>query len=141
MAATLTITDNASGSPHMVTLNGCGRLSGDCAVDAVGNKHDHGAGVHGNSGSDRRKRRTNADRIDCVDERHLQPGNCDTVGGSATVNIPPGALAAGTDTILAMYTPDNASAKIYAGATGENSMTVTASSTATAPAAATALRR
>lgn len=64
-------------------------------------------------------------------------GSATLSGGSASVNISPGALAAGSDTIVATYTPDSASALIYASATGQASITVTASSTATAPAAAT----
>jgi hypothetical protein len=42
-------------------------------------------------------------------------------GGTATINIPAGALAAGTDTLSAAYTPDTAGAAIYSGASGISS--------------------
>jgi sugar lactone lactonase YvrE len=46
-------------------------------------------------------------------------------GGSATVSIPAGSLAVGSDTLSAAYTPDSSSSSIYAGATGTASVTVT----------------
>ena len=46
-------------------------------------------------------------------------------GGSATINIPAGALAAGTDTLAASYTPDSASSSTYNSATGSNTVAVT----------------
>ena len=42
------------------------------------------------------------------------------------ITIPAQALAVGTDTIEAIYTPDATSAKIYSSATGSNTVTVTA---------------
>jgi hypothetical protein len=45
--------------------------------------------------------------------------------GSATINIPAGALAVGTDALIANYAPDNASAATYNGATGSTAVTVT----------------
>jgi Abnormal spindle-like microcephaly-assoc'd, ASPM-SPD-2-Hydin/NHL repeat len=65
-------------------------------------------------------------------------GTATLAGGSATIDIPPGALIAGADSIVAAYTPNNASALIYASATGESTVNVTASSSAAPPAAATA---
>jgi N-acetylneuraminic acid mutarotase len=50
--------------------------------------------------------------------------------GSATINIPAGTLAKGTDTLTASYTPDAASSSIYTSATGSNTETVTAAATA-----------
>jgi len=44
--------------------------------------------------------------------------------GGATINISAGALAAGTDTLTAVYTPDAGSASIYGGATGSSPVTV-----------------
>lgn len=47
------------------------------------------------------------------------------VAGSATIAIPPRALAVGTDTLTATYTPDVNSDAVYAPATGTASETVT----------------
>lgn len=44
--------------------------------------------------------------------------------GSATINIPAGSLASGTDTLAVTYTPDTAAAATYTSATGTNSVTV-----------------
>ncbi|MGA3161654.1 MAG: FG-GAP-like repeat-containing protein [Terracidiphilus sp.] len=41
--------------------------------------------------------------------------------GSATINIPAGSLAAGSDTLTASYTPDSNSASVYYSATGTSS--------------------
>jgi len=46
--------------------------------------------------------------------------------GSATINIPAGSLANGTNTLTATYTPDSTSSTSYNGATGSNTVTVTA---------------
>ncbi len=45
-------------------------------------------------------------------------------GGSATINIPAGSLATGTDTLTASYTPDSAGSLMYANAMGSNTVTV-----------------
>jgi len=45
--------------------------------------------------------------------------------GNATINIPAGSLAKGTDTLSASYTPDFASSSTYTSATGSNTVTVT----------------
>jgi Glycoside hydrolase family 44 len=45
--------------------------------------------------------------------------------GSATINVPAGALAVGTDMLKAAYTPDATSSPIYASASGTGSVTVT----------------
>ena len=44
--------------------------------------------------------------------------------GGATINVPAGSLATGTDALTASYTPDAASSATYKGATGSNSVTV-----------------
>jgi len=49
--------------------------------------------------------------------------------GTANITIPTGSLAVGTDTLMATYTPDSASAPIYATASGSNSVAVSASAT------------
>ena len=46
-------------------------------------------------------------------------------GGITTINVSPGALAVGTDTITANYTPDSGSSAIYTSATGTAPVTVT----------------
>jgi hypothetical protein len=46
-------------------------------------------------------------------------------GGSATINVPAGSLAAGMDTLTATYTPDSASSAVYTSATGTSLETVT----------------
>jgi len=43
-------------------------------------------------------------------------------GGTATINISAGALAAGSETLTAAYTPDTAGAAIYSGASGASSV-------------------
>ncbi len=48
------------------------------------------------------------------------------VSGGAMITVPAGSLAASTDTLTATYTPDSASSSTYNGATGSNSVTVTA---------------
>jgi hypothetical protein len=45
--------------------------------------------------------------------------------GSASINIPAGSLAAGTDTLTVSYTPDSFSSSTCKSATGSNSVTVT----------------
>jgi hypothetical protein len=45
--------------------------------------------------------------------------------GSATITIPAGSLAAGTDTLTSKYTPDSASSGTYSSASGTASVTVT----------------
>ena len=46
--------------------------------------------------------------------------------GSAAINIPPGALATGTDTLTASYRPDSSSSSTYSSAVGHAPVTVTA---------------
>ncbi len=45
-------------------------------------------------------------------------------GGSASISIPAGSLAGGTDTLTATYTPDSESSATYTSATGINSVSV-----------------
>jgi sugar lactone lactonase YvrE len=58
-------------------------------------------------------------------------------GGGATIDVPAGALAVGTDSLALSYAPDHPSDALYLGATGTGAVTVTAASTATAPTATT----
>ena len=45
-------------------------------------------------------------------------------GGSATINVPAGSLAAGTDTLTATYTPDTNGSTFYTSASGNNAVVV-----------------
>jgi hypothetical protein len=51
--------------------------------------------------------------------------------GSATIDIPAGSLATGTDKLVVTYTPDATSSSTYNSATGSNSVTVTVSTKTT----------
>ncbi len=139
MAATLTITDNASGSPQVVFLNGAGVYPVTVAVTpsatnvTTAQAFTVTVAVSGASGEP-----TPTGSI-ALTSGTYNLGTATLTSGSATIDVLPGALAVGTDNIQAVYMPDNVSALLYAGGTGENSVTVTASSTATAPATATAV--
>jgi hypothetical protein len=50
-------------------------------------------------------------------------------GGSASINIAAGALAVGSDTLTASYTPDSASSATYSTASGTGAVTVTVTKT------------
>jgi hypothetical protein len=52
-------------------------------------------------------------------------------GGSATINIPAGSLAAGGDVLGAAYTPDSSSSSIYNSASGSSSIVTVAKATPT----------
>jgi hypothetical protein len=54
-------------------------------------------------------------------------------GGSATISIPAGSLATGSDQLTATYTPDSSSSSIYNGALGTTSVTVSISGTGAGP--------
>lgn len=139
MAATLTITDDASGSPQIVFLNGVGVYPVTIAVTpsatnvTTAQAFTVTVAVGGANGEP-----TPAGSISLTSGTY-NLGTATLASGSATIDIPPGALAVGTDNIDAVYLPDNASALLYASGTGENQVTVTASSMATAPATATAV--
>jgi sugar lactone lactonase YvrE len=139
MAATLTIMDNASGSPQVVLLNGAGVYPVAVVVTpsatnvTTAQPFTVTVAVGGANGEP-----TPTGSI-ALTSGTYNLGTATLTSGSATIDVAPGALAAGADNIEAVYTPDNASALLYASGTGENSVTVTASSTATAPATATAV--
>ena len=50
-------------------------------------------------------------------------------GGTATIDVPAGSLATGTDTLTVNYTPDNASSWLYGPASGSASVAVNSSTT------------
>jgi sugar lactone lactonase YvrE len=139
MAATLSIADNASGSPQIIGLSGMGVYPVTIAVTpsatnvTTAQAFTVTVAVGGANGEP-----TPTGSIVLTSGTYTL-GTATLASGSATIDIIPGTLAAGTDNITAQYTPDNASALLYASGTAENSVTVTASSTATAPATATAV--
>jgi sugar lactone lactonase YvrE len=139
MTASLIISDNDAGSPHTVALNGVGVYPVTVAVTpsafnvTTAQTLTVTVAVGGQSGEP-----TPTGSI-LLNSGTYNLGTATLTGGSAMIDIPPGALATGTDNIQAVYTPDNVSALVYASGSGENSVTVTASSTATAPATATAV--
>jgi len=139
VTATLTITDNASGSPQSIGLSGVGVYPVTVAVTpsafnvTTAQAFTVTVAVGGANGEP-----MPTGLVELTSETY-NSGAVALSSGSATINIPAGSLATGTDSIVAMYAPDNASDLIYASALGENTVTVTASSTATAPATATAI--
>ena len=139
MAATLSIADNAAGSPQVVFLNGLGvypvtiALTPSATNVTTSQAFTVTVAVGGANGEP-----TPTGSIVLTSGTYTL-GTAVLANGSATINIIPGTLAAGTDNITAQFTPDTASALLYAAGTGETSVTVTASSTATAPATATAV--
>lgn len=139
MTASLTISDNAVGSHQVVFLNGAGVYPVTVAVTpsafnvTTAQTLTVTVAVGGANGEP-----TPTGSISLTSGTY-NLGAAPLTGGSAMINVPPGALAAGTDSIQGVYTPDNVSALVYASGSGENSVTVTASSTATAPATATAV--
>jgi sugar lactone lactonase YvrE len=139
MAATLSIADNAVGSPQIVFLSGLGVYPVTVAVTpsatnvTTSQAFTVTVAVGGANGEP-----TPTGSIVLTSGTYTL-GTAVLANGSATINIIPGTLAAGTDNITAQFTPDTASALLYATGSGENSVTVTASSTATAPATATAV--
>ncbi|MGO8933953.1 MAG: choice-of-anchor D domain-containing protein [Terracidiphilus sp.] len=139
MTATLTITDSASGSPQVAFLNGVGVYPVTVAVTpsafnvTTAQAFTVTVAVGGANGEP-----TPTGSV-VLTSGTYNLGTAALASGTATIDIAPGALAVGTDNIIAMYAPDSASDEIYASALGENTVTVTASSTATAPATATAV--
>jgi hypothetical protein len=137
VTATLTITDNASGSPQSVGLSGIGvnpvtvTVTPSATNVTTAQAFSVTVSVGGTNGEPKPTGSV------ALTSGTYYSGQTTLVGGSAQVQIPPGSLATGMDNLVATYTPDNTGALIYAGGAGSSSVTVTASSTATAPAAAT----
>ncbi len=139
MAATLSIADNASGSPQIIGLSGLGVYPVTIVVTpSAFNVTTAQAFTVTVAVGGANSEPTPTGSIVLTSGTYTL-GTAALAGGSATINIIPGTLAAGTDNINAAYTPDSASALLYATGSGENSVTVTASSTSNAPATATAV--
>jgi sugar lactone lactonase YvrE len=139
MAATLSIADNASGSPQMLGLSGLGVYPVTIAVtpSATNVTTAQAFTVTVTVGGANGEPTPTGSMV--LTSGTYTLGTAALAGGGATIDIIPGTLAAGTDSIQAAYTPDNTSALLYASGTGDTTVTVTASSTATAPATATAV--
>jgi sugar lactone lactonase YvrE len=137
MTAAVVIADNAPGSPQTVALNGAGAFLPTVTVTPAPSTITTAQAlavtiaVSGPSGE-----------ATATGSARLASGSYLSLpvvlaGGSATVNVPAGALAVGADTLTATYTPDIGSQTLYLGATGTGLVTVTAASTVAAPTAAT----
>jgi len=139
MAATLSIADNASGSPQMIGLSGLGVYPVTIAVTPSATNVTTAQAFTVTVAVGGANREPTPTGSIVLTSGTYTLGTAALSSGSATINIIPGTLAAGTDNIAAQYTPDNTSALLYAAGTGETSVTVTASSTVNAPATATAV--
>jgi len=137
LAAQLTIADNAPGSPQLVTLTGTGVYAATVTVNpsqstiTTAQPLPVTVAVSGPNGEP-----TPTGSV-ILTSGNYTSGAVKLTTGSAVINIPAGSLVAGTDNLLAGYSPDIASNQIYATQSGENSVDVTSSPTATAPAAST----
>jgi len=137
MTAALTITDNAGGSPQSIGLTGIGVYPATVTVTPSAFSINTSqsltvlVAVGGASGEP-----APAGSV-AVTIGGFSSTPVLLTGGSTTIDVPANSLAAGTDSIVATYQPDSASASTYASASGDSSVTVSPSSTATAPAAAT----
>jgi sugar lactone lactonase YvrE len=137
MTATLSIADNAPGSPQSVTLTGAGATVPEVAVTPSPSSVTTAqalavtVAVSGSSGSPAPTGSAT------IESGGYQSSPVVLTDGGATINVPAGALAVGTDSLTASYTPDVASEMVYLGATGTGTETVTAASTTAAPTAVT----
>jgi sugar lactone lactonase YvrE len=136
MTATIAITDNASNSPQTVGLTGTGVYPVSLTVTPSAPSITTAQAL------------TVTVAVSGVNGEPVPTGSAMvTIGsysstatlaaGSATIDVPAGALATGTDNIAAAYTPDSTSIAIYAGGTGQSSVTVTAAQSASAPGSVT----
>ncbi len=137
LTATVGIADNASGSPQTIALVGNGVYPATVTVypspSSITRAQPLSVTVTVGVGNGNR---TPTGSVTLTSGIYTSlPATL--IGGSATITVPGGSLAVGTDSILAAYTPDAASALIYAGASASSSVVVTAVPTATAPAVAT----
>ena len=137
LAAQLIITDNAPGSPQLVALTGTGVYAATVTVSpsqstiTAAQPLEVTVTVSGPNGQP-----TPTGSV-TLTSGNYNSGVVKLTAGSAVINIPAGSLVAGTDNLTAGYTPDSASNQIYATQSGESSVDVTSSPTATAPAAST----
>lgn len=133
-AATLSIADNAPGSPHTVALTGAGvylpavTVTPSASSVSTAQAFTVTVTVGQTSGAPE----PSGTAIVNIESYIFPPAALS--GGSVTVSIPAGSVPTGTNAIVANYVPDTASAATYAVATASSQITVTQ---ALAPAAAT----
>jgi hypothetical protein len=137
LAAAISISDNAPGSPQAVKLTGAGaNLPAVTVTPALTTITTAQAltvtvAVSGTAGG------AVPTGTAALASGSYASAPVTLANGSTTITVPAGALAVGSDTLTATYAPDNASATLYLSATGANSVTVTAATTSAAPSAAT----
>ena len=140
LAGTLTFTDNSlnvAGSTQQASLSGVGLITPAVIVTPgspnVAITQPLSVTVTVNGGS---SKPTATGTVTLVGAGFQ--GTATTLnGGSATINIPAGALATGTDSLLAQYVPDSASSNTYFNAAGLGSVTVTTTAMVTPTVAVT----
>ncbi|MFP5248732.1 MAG: choice-of-anchor D domain-containing protein, partial [Acidobacteriota bacterium] len=137
IAATLQISDSASGSPQQLSLTGSGVYPVTLTVTPspasmttaqalqVFVEASGPAGQPVPTGSV------------AVTVGGFNSATSELGGGTATLPFAAGSLAVGTDAISAVYTPDSASLNQYAAASASSDVSVTAAPTAVAPSATT----
>jgi sugar lactone lactonase YvrE len=132
MGAMITITDNAANSPQTVGLTGAGvypvsmMVTPSAGTITTAQPLTVTVAVSGTSGEP-----TPTGTVGVAIGSYTAAAVL--AGGSAVIDIPAGSLATGMDTIAATYTPDSTSISLYAGASGDSSVNVTAAQTASAP--------
>jgi hypothetical protein len=137
MAAVVTITDNASGTPQIITLTGTGVYPVTVTVNPASPSVNRAqalnvtVAVSGGNGNP-----TPTGSVILTAGNYLSAATA-LSNGSATISVPAWSLTDGTDSLAAAYTPDSSSASTYKSASGSGSVLVTASTAASAPAAAT----
>jgi sugar lactone lactonase YvrE len=135
--AKIAIADNAPNSPQIVALTGAGVYATTVTVDpaqstiTTSQPLQVAVTVAGPGGD------AAPTGSVILSSGSYASGAVNLTAGNATITVPAGSLAAGTDTLTAVYTPDSASSQSYSAGSGESSVDVTASPTATAPAATT----
>ncbi|MGB6719529.1 MAG: choice-of-anchor D domain-containing protein, partial [Terracidiphilus sp.] len=135
LTAQLTLTDNAGGSTQTIALTGTGVYTPAVMVTPSASSITTAqaltvtVAVSGESGD---PPPTGAVTL-TIGSYVSAPAAL--LSGSASIGVPAGSLAVGTDSIVAAYTPDIASSNLYSTASGSSSVVVTAASTAAAPAA------
>jgi large repetitive protein len=137
MTAAITVTDNASGAPQAITLTGTGvypvsvSVSPNASSITTAQPLSVTVTVSGANGQP-----TPTGSVSITSGSYTSAASA-LISGSTTISIPAGSLPTGSDSIIAVYTPDNISNEVYASGSGSSSVTVTVASSAAAPAATT----
>ena len=123
-SGTLTFTDNASNSPQTVALSGTGTLAPSVTITpslssiTVLQALTVTVGVSGGTGNP-----TPSGSVTLSSGTYASLATT-LSSGSATINVPAGALAVGSDTLTAAYAPDAASSATYSNTSNTTSVTV-----------------